>query len=117
LSPASLGRPLRAASSDCSSCAITFRAATSGLRLSPPAASAPFARSLVGSVRRYATTLATCGADSSGEAGMALPAIPCCTTCASWASLRSTCQAIVPISGGSLVSDRASVPSPVPATP
>ena len=32
-------------------------------------------------------------------------------------SLRSICHAIVPISGGSLVSARASVPSPAPATP
>ena len=71
----------------------------------------------IGSVRTYATMLCTCAGDSSALGGIAVPGIPDCTTCASCTSLRSTCHATVPISGGSRVSDLASAPSPAPVTP
>ena len=68
--------------SDCSSCAITFRAAACALMLSLDSASAAPLRSFIGSERTYATTLAACASVRSRAAGIAVPGIPFFTTAA-----------------------------------
>jgi len=90
LSRASPWWPLRTWPSACSSSERTVRRAVVTLALSPVVASACALRSFIGSVRRYATMLATCASDRSFDGGIAEPGTPSRTTAESCSSLRST---------------------------